>query len=325
MTLDIKVDLLNMLERYSRYGWTQEAICKQWGISIKTFYTIRTSLSAPSPPRRIQLNKITDEERKAVVEYALEHTELRHREMAYRMIDEDVACVSPSSAYRILRDYSLLSTREQKDKSSYWFPHEAVAQPDQMWQTDLMYIVYKGREYYLLSYMDVYSRFIVYHKLCLSMTGTTIRDATSEALYYTEKKPVIIQSDNGSCYASQEYRSLMTFLKITHQFIHPHCPNENAEIERYHRTVRELVDVSDAESYTELLDIIKDQIDYYNYKRYHSKIGYVPPYARYVGSDTEILESRKRKLERAKKQRMQSNYEKYIQNTNAVQLTTVED
>ncbi len=277
------------------------------------------------PPRRIQFNKITDEEREAVRDYALKHTELRHREMAYRMIDEDIAFMSSSSVYRILRDYNLLTTREQKDISSSWFPHEAVAQPDQMWQTDLMYIIYKRREYYLLSYMDVYSRFIVYHKLCLSMTGTTIREATNEAIYCTEKKPVIIQSDNGSCYISQEYRSLMKFLEITHQFIHPHYPNENAEIERYHRTVRELVDVSDAESYAELLGIIKEQIEYYNYKRYHSRIGFVPPYARYSGIDTEILKARERKLERAKQRRMQINYERYQNDTHSVQLTTVED
>ena len=51
----------------------------------------------------MQLNAITDEEKQQVILYALAHTGLNHREMAYRMLDEGIAFMSPSSVYRILR------------------------------------------------------------------------------------------------------------------------------------------------------------------------------------------------------------------------------
>jgi len=91
-----------MLERYSHYGWSKKDICHKWGISIKTFYSVNKMTPKPDTPRRIQLNAITSVEIGAVTSYALSHTELNHREMSYRMIDEDVAFMSVSSVYRIL-------------------------------------------------------------------------------------------------------------------------------------------------------------------------------------------------------------------------------
>ena len=104
-------------------------------------------------------------EREAIRSYALSHTELYHRELAYRMLDEDIVAVSPSTVYRILKEYNLIRQRAKKEKRDIWHPHQGVTRPDQVWQTDLMCLIFQQREYYLLSYLDVYSRFTVYHRL----------------------------------------------------------------------------------------------------------------------------------------------------------------
>jgi len=307
----MKLDLQDMLDRYSQYGWTRKAICKIWEISPKSFYNPFPKLLLATGLKRIQLNTITLNERKTVIDYALSHTELNHREMAYRMIDEDIAFISPSSVYRILKETNLIGTRNKVVKDTKkWSPHDDVIAPDQKWQTDLTYFSFNGRDYYLLSYLDVYSRYIVFHKLCLSMTGGTIRDITEEAFQVIEIRPEIIQSDNGSCYISHEYHSFVTGLNISHLFIHPHCPNENAEIERYHRTLKEAVDVDEAENFNHLETIIKEQIYYYNYIRYHSKIGFIPPYEKYRGNPEKIFDERIKKIKRAKSERMKINYQK---------------
>jgi len=300
-----------MLERYSHYGWSKKEICRKWGISIKTFYSLKKIAPKPDTPRRVQLNAITSEEKGAVISYALSHTELNHREMSYRMIDEDVAFMSPSSVYRILSENNLLVQRGKREKPERWNPHERLSGPDQVWQTDLMSISYGKRDYYFLSYLDVYSRFVVYYKLLLSMTGDTIREATREALIGTNRTPGVIQSDNGSGYISSEYRNYLSKSEIEHRRIHPHCPNENAEIERYHRTVRELIDPYDAEDFEQLNKLIKEQIDYYNYRRYHSAIGFVTPWLMYSGKADQILEARKYKLEKARNKRIKENFGQY--------------
>jgi len=306
-----------MLERYSHYGWSKKDICRKWEISIKTFYSLKEMTAKPDTPRlsaqagRIQLNAITSEEKGAVISYALSHTELNHREMSYRMIDEDIAFMSPSSVYRILKENNLLVQRGKRNKPERWNPHERLTEPDQVWQTDLMSISYGKRDYYFLSYLDVYSRFVVYHKLLLSMTGDTIREATREALIETNRKAGVIQSDNGSGYISSEFRDYLSKSEIEHRRIHPHCPNENAEVERYHRTVRELVDPDDAENFAHLHGLFKERIDYYNYRRYHSAIGFITPWSKYNGKGDQILEARKYKLEKAKNKRIKDNFNQY--------------
>lgn len=213
-----------MLNRYCHYGWTKQAICQQWGISPQTFYGIKPVTEKALTPRRTQLNTITSFEREVIRSYALSHTEQNHRELAYRMLDEDIVGVSPSTVYRILKKYHLIGQRAKREKRASWHPHQGVSRADQVWQTDLMGLIFQQREYYLLSYLDIYSRYTVYHQLCLTMTGDSIRHASREAIEQTGIIPESIQSDNGSCYVSQEYRSLMKQLEIDHRLIHPHPP-----------------------------------------------------------------------------------------------------
>lgn len=307
MSLETKLDLFCMLQRYVCYGWTKAAICRKWDVSLQAFRSLKKEPPKTDRPRRIQLNTITHEEKQKVIDYALTHTELNHREMTFRMIDEDVAFMSPSSVYRILRENSLLRRRQTKERPDKWNPHATLSGPDEVWQTDLMVLGFNRRDFYLLSYFDVFSRYVVYDEMCLSMTGDSIRQASKRAVKKTGRKPKVVQSDNGSCYISSEYRSFIDKSGIEHRKIHPHCPNENAEIERYHRTLRELVDPTEIDDVTALSELVKERIQYYNHERYHSAIGYVTPFAVYTGKAEAILESRKRKLQKAKEQRIRAN------------------
>lgn len=272
---------MDMLNRYHRYGLTKHRICRIWGISVKSFYTNTVApLETGSILHRIQLNRITPEEYDAVFLYALAHTELRHREMAYRMIDDNVAFMSPTSVYRILRVCNLISNNSLKKNHPVWNPHQTPKEPDELWQADLTYIRYRYRYYYLLVFLDVFSRFIVYFQLLIQMTGSTISDAFKEALEKTGQHPAL-QTDNDSSFISHEFRSVITHAQIEHHFIHPGCPNENAEIERVNRTIKEGIDPVDAGSLQELQIFIKERIEYYNFKRYHSGIGFITPYIKY--------------------------------------------
>jgi hypothetical protein len=47
------------------------------------------------------------QEKHTVIDYACEQPELTHRELAWRIVDEDVAHVSPSTVYRIVREAKL--------------------------------------------------------------------------------------------------------------------------------------------------------------------------------------------------------------------------
>ena len=105
--------------------------------------------------------------------YALKHPEMRHRELAWRMVDEDVACLSPSTVYRILREENLVCPWRRRTKRSRE-DEEKAQRPNQSWATDLMYVRIGGRRYYLVSFLDEYSRYIVHYELVTSMDGKTV-------------------------------------------------------------------------------------------------------------------------------------------------------
>jgi putative transposase len=296
-----------MMDRYTDYGWSKKAICRKWNMSIKTFYSIQHTSIPVGETGRKRLNEITSEEKEAVRKYALSHIGLRHREMSARMIDEDVAYLSKTSVYRILRKWNLIPIRTFKRLDKYWYPHQSPVKADQVWQSDVTHIRYQNRSYYLLIFLDVYSRFIVHWRLCTQMTGNTVKDSFLEAIRASGQRP-ILQTDNGSCYISHEFKTMLSQAQIEHYYIHPHCPNENAEIERVNRTIKEDLDLSSVQSFEHLNQIVKERIYNYNYVRYHSAIGFITPYTKYRGNPEKIFEERNRKLEKAKQERIKRNW-----------------
>jgi putative transposase len=293
-----------MLNRYIKYGWTKRRICAKWGISVKSFSS--NPMPAVFVSKRFQFNAITPQERQSVVTYALQHTELRHREMAYRMIDENVAFLSPATVYRTLSACNLVAFNIIRKGYNAWNPHTQPTAADQLWQADLTYLRYRSRDFYLLLFLDIFSRFIVYWRLCTQMTGSTVADAFDDALQETGLHPGL-QTDSGSPFISHEFHYVIAKAGIDHRFIHPHCPNENAEIERVNRTIKEGIDPVDAKSFEHLNELVKERIDFYNYKRYHSKIGFITPHTKYRGNPENIFTERKQKIERAKQNRIQFN------------------
>jgi putative transposase len=305
-----------MVNSYSAYGISKRSLCQKLGISIQSLYSFQRQARVNATAiKRVQFNAITDLEKQAVVAYALAHTAYRHRELAYRMIDDDIAYMSPSSVYRILTEYNLITKNTMKRQDRSWDAHQKPRGPDEIWQSDITYLNYKHRDYYLLLFLDVYSRFIVYWRLLTQMTGFTVRDAFADALQETGEHPTL-QTDRGSCFVSQEFHSLLSKANIQHRLIHPHCPNENAEIERVNRTLKENIYPEEAASFGDLEQLIKEQIHYYNYDRYHSAIGFIPPYVMYRGDPAPIFQHRDRKLEQAKKSRITINWENYQRTTN---------
>ena len=97
-----------------RSGWPIARTLGVLGVSPASYYrwrseTRRTGLHPLATARPVQVYEATTQERQAVRAFALKHPGLRHRELAWRMVDEDVAYVSPSTVYRILKGENLVS------------------------------------------------------------------------------------------------------------------------------------------------------------------------------------------------------------------------
>jgi hypothetical protein len=119
------------------------------------------------------LYEITDAERDAIVRYARQHPRIRHRELAWRMLDDGVCAVSPPTVYRVLREAGLVYRWQPKPKARATGKPAPPARPDEQWQSDIRYTKVNRRNYYLLSFIDVHARYIVHHARLTRMDGQT--------------------------------------------------------------------------------------------------------------------------------------------------------
>jgi len=248
-----------------------------------------------------------------VLDYARRHPELRHREMAWRMVDEDVACLSPSTVYRILKEANLVMPWRRRKKRNRAV-EEKPARPNQRWVTDLMQIQVGSGVYYFVSFMDEYSRYIVHHEVLLGMDGIAVSLAAQAAVEKLPKgadglpleKPVI-QSDNGSGYIAREFLQVLQENGLGHHRIKPHCPEENGVIERAYRTLREALDGEELRNLLEAEKVLGRVVRWYNEERLHSALGYLRPVDYYRGRPEERKAERRQKLAQARHRRREKN------------------
>jgi len=298
-------------------GWAKGRILSELGVSRSRYYR-RRRLGAQAAPREArdcaagprQPHALLSEEREAVIAHALRNPDLRHRELAWEMVDKDVAYVSASTVYRTLREAGLVASWEEKRKKRYREDHEKARRPDERWQSDIRHVKVKGKEYFLVFFLDEYSRYLVHHELMFSLDGDTISLEAQRAIEKLglERKP-IIQTDNGSGYISHEFKRVLSEHGLTHVRIRPHCPEENGLVERVHRTIGEVLDEMEFCDLEEARAKIAEIVRWYNEERLHSALYFLRPVNYYRGKPAPLLEERRRKLAKARHQRKERNLE----------------
>jgi len=307
-------------EAKRRSGWPVRQSLRQLGVSPASYYRwrkeSRRAKKIPAEPiRPVQAYEATNEEKQAVRAYALKHPGIRHRELAWRMIDEEVAYLSPSTVYRILKAEDLVCPWRRRRKRTRE-DEEKATRADEIWATDLMYLIIGGRTYYLVNFLDEYSRLIVHHALVPSMDGMTVSVEAQAAIERLLKERggelppqgmPRMRSDNGSCYVSREFRGVLDEHHLGHQRIKPHCPEENGIIERSNRTLREALDGQELTDLLQARDVIAEIVRWYNEERLHSAIGYLRPIDYYRGDPARLHEQRRRKMAEARHRRRETN------------------
>jgi transposase InsO family protein/transposase-like protein len=279
---------------------------RELGINKSTFYKwyqayTNEGIDGLQPSGRCskqQWNTIPQEQKNMAVELALEHPQLSSRELAFKLTDEQQVFMSESSVYRILKARGLITspahillsaTDEFSDKPA--FVH-------QLWQTDFTYFKILGWGwYYLSTILDDYSRFIVHWELCSSMKAEdvkqTVATAIKKAKLVSKQRPKLL-SDNGACYVSSELKKYLKSEDIIPVHGRPLHPQTQGKIERYHRSMKNVVKLDNYYCLEELDDALKQFVHYYNHQRYHESLNNLTPADVYYGRGDAILRERER-------------------------------
>ena len=182
--------------------------------------------------------------------------------------------------------------------------------PDEKWQTDIMYVKIRNRFFYLIIFIDEYSRYIVHHNLLTSMDGDSVSIEAQVAIKKLRKDSIaepIIQSDNGSSFISMEFRVVLKQNNLTQKLIKPHTPEQNGIVERANKTMRESLVPVILTDYDHARHEISKIVDNYNNKRRHSSLNYLMPMQYYRGNPESFLMIRQSKIEKARILRRERN------------------
>ena len=291
---------------------------KQLNVNKTTFYNWYNKylengydgLSRKKPNNKVAWNKINESDRDKVVEIALEKTELSPRELAWHITDNYKYYISESSVYRILKANGLITTPSFRIMSASDSFHDKTTAVNQMWQTDFTYFKIAGWGwYYLSTILDDYSRFIVTWKLCSNMKAKDVTETLDEALSAAnipkESGPKLL-SDNGSCYISNELASYIDENNMVHVRGRPLHPQTQGKIERYHRSMKNVVKLDVFHSPGQLENKLEEFVEFYNYHRYHESLQNVTPADVYFGvSERKInkrIKTKNKTMEARKKQ-----------------------
>ncbi len=255
--------------------------------------------NAYHPPKQFW-NKIPPWEKQLVVKTALDHPEKSSRELACYITDKMGYYISESTVYRILKAHDLVTSPLYTVITAY----EKFPQPtkgvNELWQTDFTFFkVMRWGWYYLSTILDDYSRFILAWRLCEGMSTDDVKLTLDDAILFTGIRKVRVisrprlLSDNGPCYVSKALSNYLEEEGIGHTRGKSNHPMTQGKIERYHRSMKNLILLEHYYSPSDLEDQIRIFVDYYNNYRYHEALGNVTPADVYYGRDREVLERRK--------------------------------
>jgi putative transposase len=245
-------------------------------------------------------------ERQALLDFHDRNPLDGYRRLAFRMLDDDVVAVSPSTVYRTLKAAGRLDRRRfAPSKKGTGFVQPLVAH--QHWHVDISYLNLAGTFYFLITVLDGFSRYIVHGEIREKMEETDVETVVQRALEkYPGTKPRII-SDNGPQFVARDFKEFIRLMGMTHVRTSPYYPQSNGKLERWHGTVkRECIRPAAPASLDEARRRVADYVEHYNHARLNSAIGYLTPADKLNGLAQVIFAERDRKLEEARQRRQQA-------------------
>ena len=259
------------------------------------------ALQDRSPKPGSVWNRVPDDKRDQIIDFALENEALTPRELAVKFTDTKRYFVSESTVYRLLKEQDLIASpafvvikaaEEFKDKTT------AI---NQLWQTDFTYLKVIGWGwFYLSTILDDYSRYIIAWKLCTTMKAGDVTDTLELALAASGcdqatvlHKPRLL-SDNGSSYVAGDLAKWLEDKGMDHVRGAPFHPQTQGKIERWHQTMKNRVLLEHYYLPGDLERQIEAFVQHYNNHRYHESLNNVTPADVYFGRAETILREREK-------------------------------
>ena len=188
---------------------------------------------------------------------------------------------------RIMKKYNLMAEYIRKAKKKH--KNERIEEnikpnllkrnfttdaPNKVWDTDVTYLIFKGTRAYLSTIIDLYDRHVVAYKISRHNDNKLVIDTLNEAI--AKEKDVhelILHSDQGFQYTSNEYKAICESNGITISMARKGTPIDDSPIESWHSLLKkETLYNNNIISLQEYIQLVEEWILFYNTKRLKSKV-----------------------------------------------------
>jgi putative transposase len=192
--------------------------------------------------------------------------------------------INKKKVYRIMFKHKLLKDKVKFEGKQYVKYRQVIAQaPLTLLAIDLkmVWIPAINKHCYILSIIDAFTRYILYHNAALSIKQTDVKTAW-ESVIVNHLQPnncidkpltIEIRNDNDKRFAAKMVQNYLSDNKLSQVFSHPYTPQDNGYIESFHKILGKHLDASNYWSLHDLKLGLKIFYDKYNTIRLHSSIG----------------------------------------------------
>ena len=155
----------------------------------------------------------------------------------------------------------------------------ATTAPDQIWVGDLTYVAVAGRWWYLAVVLDQHSRRLLAWRLGRTRDARFTRGVLDAALRRRQPRPgLIFHSDRGSEFLGAPFHARLVARGAEQSMTRGGAPDENAHMESFFHSLKaELIHGRRFTTIRELRQQLRHYVQYYNYQRLHSSLGYRSP------------------------------------------------
>lgn len=293
-----------------RSGWPVHRTLAALGVPRSVYYAWKARESLEDKVGKgSRVYEILPEERTAICAFALAYPRIGYRKLTWMMVDAAAACVGESTVYRVLSEADLLSRwkRSTPSDGEYRFRPNG---PNQQWHTDVMYVWVAARFYFLVSFVDAYSRYVVHHRLLINLDGQSVATELQAALEKVEGARPRIVHDHGSEFVNRDVAAVIKAHNLIDIKTRPRHPESNGIVERFNGTVRRDSGDDYGDNYLQAEAAIAGLMRHYNEERLHAALGYMTPSTWHRGKPNEVRDERARRIAAARAHRKAINQQR---------------
>ena len=128
----------------------------------------------------------------------------------------------------------------------------------------------------------------------------------------SQKQRPKLLSDNGPCYIGHGLKQFISDKNMEHIRGRPLHPQTQGKIERYHRSMKNIIKLEHYYFPEELKRRLEEFVDYYNDRRYHEPLQNVTPSDVYFGRAKSILDQRRITKEKTMRKRRKTHLKQML-------------